>query len=97
MYPPGFVVYITLGQISKKAMFMTQYRNLQGNSNIVSYETTEDSIHVVFSSGIQRNYLYNQLSPGKAAVDKMKVFAAQGYGLNSYISTVTKSSYAKKW
>jgi hypothetical protein len=76
---------------------MTPYRNLHGNSNVVSYEITEDSIHVVFRSGTQRNYLYNQLRPGKAAVDRMKVLAVQGYGLNSYISTTIKSSYAKKW
>jgi hypothetical protein len=76
---------------------MTPYRNLRGNSSIVSYEITEDSIHVVFRTGAHRNYLYNQLRPGKAAVDRMKALAAQGYGLNSYISTTIKSSYAERW
>ncbi|MDO8267440.1 MAG: hypothetical protein Q7T32_06360, partial [Moraxellaceae bacterium] len=47
---------------------MTPYRNLHGNSNVVSYETTEDSIHVVFRSGTHRNYLYNHVRPGKTAV-----------------------------
>jgi len=76
---------------------MTRYRNLNGNSNIISYETTEDSIHVVFKSGTHRNYLYNQVRPGKDVVDRMKVFAEQGQGLNSYITTTVKSSFAKKW
>ncbi len=76
---------------------MTPYQNLNGNSGIVSYAITEDSIHVVFKSGAQRNYLYNQLRPGKAAVDKMKALAAQGYGLNSYISKMEKLSFAEKW
>jgi hypothetical protein len=76
---------------------MTPYRNLHGNSNVVSYEITEESIHVVFRSGTHRNYLYNHLRPGKAAVARMKALAAQGHGLNSYISTTIKSNYAKKW
>jgi hypothetical protein len=78
-------------------IFMTPYQNLNGNSGIVSYAITEDSIHVVFKSGTHCNYLYNQQRPGKAVVDRMKALAAQGYGLNSYISTVIKNSYAKKW
>ncbi len=76
---------------------MTPYRNLGGNSDIVSYESTEDSIHVVFKSGRYRNYLYNFIRPGQAVVDRMKLLAAQGYGLNSYISSTVKDRYARKW
>lgn len=76
---------------------MTPYRNLSGESNMVSYEITEDSIHVVFKSGAHRNYLYNSIRPGQAVVDQMKELAAQGRGLNSYISRVVKSSFARKW
>jgi hypothetical protein len=76
---------------------MMPYRNLSGNSNVVSYETTEDSIHVVFKSGAFRNYLYNAARPGQAVVAKMMQLAAQGHGLNAYISTVVKDRYAKKW
>lgn len=76
---------------------MTPYKNLNGNSNVASYESADDSIHVVFKSGAHRNYLYNHARPGKAMVDRMKALAAQGWGLNSYISTVVKSNFAKKW
>jgi hypothetical protein len=76
---------------------MTPYRNLNGNSNIVSFDIIEESIHVVFQSGAHRNYLYNHVRPGKAVVDKMKSLAAQGHGLNSYISTTVRSNFAKKW
>ncbi len=76
---------------------MTPYRNLRGNSNVVSYETAEESIHVVFKSGRYRNYLYNSVRPGQTVVEKMKVLAAQGYGLNSYISSTVKDRYARKW
>lgn len=76
---------------------MTPYKNVNGNSNVASYETTEDSIHVVFRSGAQRNYLYNNAAPGKSVVDRMKALAAQGHGLNSYISTTVKNNFAEKW
>lgn len=76
---------------------MTPYRNLNGNSSVVSYEIAEDSIHVVFGSGTHRNYLYNHTTPGKAIVDRMKALAVQGAGLNSYIYTTVKRNFAKKW
>lgn len=76
---------------------MTPYRNLSGNSNVLAYETTDDSIQVVFKSGTHRNYLYNQFRPGKIIVDRMKSLATQGRGLNSYISTAVKSNFARKW
>ncbi|MCA0447998.1 MAG: hypothetical protein LCH54_17410 [Bacteroidetes bacterium] len=76
---------------------MKPYRNVNGNSNIVSYEITEDSIHVVFKSGAQRNYLYNYTSPGRAIVEVMKVLADQGHGLNTYISSTVKTRFSKKW
>ncbi|MBP6018972.1 MAG: hypothetical protein KA735_05730 [Burkholderiaceae bacterium] len=76
---------------------MTPYRNLSGNSNVASYETSEESIHVVFRSGAQRNYLYSHARPGKSTVDQMKLLAAQGHGLNSYISRVVKANFSRKW
>ena len=76
---------------------MTPYRNLGGNSNVVAYEVAEDSIHVVFKSGACRNYLYNSVRPGMATVERMKSLAAQGHGLNSYISSVVKDNFARKW
>lgn len=76
---------------------MTPYRNRNGNSNVVFYELTDDSIHVVFKSGAQRNYLYNHVRPGKVIVDRMKALAIQGYGLNSYIATTVKSNFSRKW
>ena len=76
---------------------MTPYRNVSGKSNVVSYEATEESIHVVFKSGRYRNYLYNSVRPGQIVVERMKALAARGFGLNSYISSVVKDRYARKW
>lgn len=76
---------------------MTPYKNLGGDSNIESYEITETSIHVRFKSGRTRNYLYDSSRPGVAIVSTMKRLAAQGQGLNSYIKTVVRSNFSKKW
>lgn len=76
---------------------MKPYLNLNGDSGIVSYETTENSIHIVFGSGTYRNYLYDHSRPGKAMVDRMKTLADEGRGLNSYITTTVRKSYAKRW
>lgn len=76
---------------------MTPYRNLDGGSGIEAYDALEDSIHVVFREGAQRNYLYNHARPGKAIVDEMKTLADEGRGLAKYIATKVKQSHACKW
>lgn len=76
---------------------MTPYKDIHGNSNVLSYDITDTSIHVLFKSGMQRNYLYNSSKPGSNAVETMKKLAQQGYGLNSYISKTVKTNFAKKW
>jgi hypothetical protein len=76
---------------------MAPYKNSNGNSNVESYEITDDAIQVRFKSGRFRNYLYNSLRPGTPVVDHMKALAVQGHGLNSYISTTVRSRFARKW
>jgi hypothetical protein len=62
----------------------------------VAYEAAEDSIHVVFRDGTHRHYLYDHTQPGPADVERMKALAAQGQGLNTYISTTVKRRYARR-
>lgn len=76
---------------------MTPYKNINGNSNVESYEIEADSITVRFMSGRVRNYLYGSRRPGAAVVERMKALAVQGHGLNSYISTTVRSSFERKW
>lgn len=76
---------------------MPQYKNLDGDSGVDSYEISDDSITVTFRSGKERHYLFTHQEPGVAMVEKMKTLAIQGEGLNSYIKTVVKKQYAKKW
>jgi hypothetical protein len=76
---------------------MPRYKNLSGRSNVESYEIDNDSITVTFMSGTIRNYLYDSSRPGSSAVSHMKDLAAQGQGLNSYISSTVKTNFSRKW
>ncbi len=73
---------------------MPAYLNLSGKSGIISYEIGDDFIEVTFKDFSV--YKYNQIRPGKAGVDHMKILAKSGSGLNSYISSVVKKNYYKK-
>lgn len=88
-----FTIYLTV----EWEFEMTPYRNLHGNSDVLCYETTEDSIHVVFKSGVYRNYLFDVDHPGKAVVEEMKRLAAQGFGLGRYIDATAKHDFVRKW
>lgn len=76
---------------------MEGYENFGGDSNIDSYEISDDRILVVFKSGKERNYLYTYNRPGKYHVDMMKKLAIQGEGLNSYINTIVMKNFESKW
>jgi len=73
---------------------MERYKNLNGNSGIVSYEIGNDSIMIQFrDSGL---YLYDSQSPGITNVEHMKSLAISGRGLNSFISTTIRKNYSRK-
>ncbi|MBS0041414.1 hypothetical protein KFE26_03690 [Shewanella sp. M16] len=76
---------------------MINYRNLGGDSNVIAYQITEQSITVQFASGRFQFYLYDYANPGAQVVERMKELAQQGRGLNSYISTTVKTRFARKW
>lgn len=73
---------------------MTPCRNLNGDPKVVSYETSDDSITVVFRGGRYRHYLYNCFRPSWGIVERMKALAAQPRRLNS---SAVKDNYARKW
>ncbi|MCW5296561.1 hypothetical protein DXT88_00080 [Herbaspirillum lusitanum] len=66
---------------------MEHYKNLGGNSNVVGYEISGDSILIEFRSGRNRFYTYNATKPGSGHVDQLKRLAIAGQGLNSYVGT----------
>jgi hypothetical protein len=73
---------------------MEHYRNLNGNSDVLSYEIGRDSIEVEFRDGSL--YLYNYATTGQTIVDHMKALAIAGSGLNSFISKTVRKAYAAK-
>ena len=73
---------------------MERYRNLDGDSGVAGYEIGADFIRVQFSDGSV--YLFTYASAGAHNIERMKVLAAAGDGLNAFINTNVKKSYARK-
>ena len=73
---------------------MKRYRNLGGDSNVVSYEDGENFIRVQFADG--SIYLYTYTVPGHDEVEHMKQLAEKDHGLNSYINRVIRKRFAAK-
>jgi hypothetical protein len=73
---------------------MQTYRNIDGDSGIVSYEYGSDWIIVKFKNG--RTYKYTYSSAGTTNIKRMKILADQSNGLNSFISRVVKKRYLRR-
>lgn len=75
---------------------MPRYRDIDGDSGILSYHYGADWISVEFERGAQRHYRYTYASAGSFHVERMKALADQGEGLNSYIIKNVAKAYEKK-
>jgi hypothetical protein len=73
---------------------MKRYRNLEGASGVLAYESGINFIKVKFVDG--STYTYTFKSAGKAAIAQMKKLAEAGRGLSTYISRYVKEKYAAK-
>lgn len=73
---------------------MQRYRNVQGDSAVAAYETRPDSIRVKFRHG--GTYEYDYASTGEFLVERMKLLAASGEGLATFISKFVKANYARR-
>jgi hypothetical protein len=73
---------------------MERYRDIDGDSGVLAYETGPDFIRVQFKDNSV--YLYNYASAGTHNIERMKSLAAAGNGLNAFINTNVKKAYAKK-
>lgn len=71
---------------------MQAYSDVNGDSGVVGYEVGIDFITVWFKRS-ERSYTYSYSSAGQDNVEKMKVLAAAGDGLNSYINRYVKLDY----
>ena len=71
---------------------MERYLDLDGDSGVVSYEIGDTYIRVKFNGTI-KIYTYSYNKAGQYHVEKMKVLAKSGDGLNSYIMRNVKKLY----
>lgn len=78
---------------------MTDYKNLNGNSNVAQFETGADYINVKFKTtnkdGVN-TYKYSYASAGQYNVEYMKLLVEQGFGLNSFIMLQARDLYESK-
>ncbi len=63
---------------------MERYLNLSGDSGVAGYEIGVDYILVQFHT--DKSYRYSYARAGRHHVERMKVRAAAGRGLSTYIS-----------
>jgi hypothetical protein len=73
---------------------MEIYKDIDGDSGITGYEKGKEHIIVQFSDGAV--YQYTNESAGKANIERMKILAQNGEGLNAYINKNTKEKYAAR-
>lgn len=73
---------------------MERYKNLSRNSGVVAYEIGRDSVTVEFQDGAI--YLYTHASAGQSNIEQMKVLAAAGRGLSTFIVRHARMAYAAK-
>ncbi|MDB5942794.1 MAG: hypothetical protein JWQ13_2360 [Ramlibacter sp.] len=63
---------------------MKPYKNVSGDSGVVAYAIGADFIDVAFKGGAR--YRYSNRSAGKDKVEAMKLLAAAGRGLSTFIA-----------
>ena len=73
---------------------MPRYSNLSGDSGVIAYETSPDSITLAFANGDR--YLYSHAGPGRDAVERMKALAKAGRGLSTFVSRHVRDNYERK-
>ena len=73
---------------------MPRYRNLDGRSGVLRYETTPDSITLTFVDG--GRYVYTHARTGRDDVERMKALAQAGRGLSTYVARHVRERYERK-
>jgi hypothetical protein len=73
---------------------LKKYLNLSGNSGVTHYSIGKEYIKVWFVHAA-RPYIYDYVRPGRKHVELMKILAAAGKGLSTYISQQVKGNYSE--
>ena len=73
---------------------MERYSNVGGNSGVTAFESGADFIRVEFDQ--DGTYLYDYATTGADHVENMKMLAATGQGLGTYITQNVRKSFTRK-
>lgn len=73
---------------------MQTYQDINRDSGVAAYEIGDDFIVVRFKGNSE--YLYTYESAGSGNIERMKILAKNGDGLNSFIMKNVKDKYARK-
>ena len=79
---------------AKKKFVTRKYKNLSGKSTVVSYALSKDQVKVNFTN--QLKYVYSNQITGRENIAKMKVLAAAGKGLGTFIAASLADKFARK-
>ncbi|MBI9054387.1 MAG: hypothetical protein JEY96_11255 [Bacteroidales bacterium] len=71
---------------------MERYKNRNGDSGVSSFELGEDYIRIKFKGTIKL-YKYSYRRAGQKHVERMKVLAENGSGLNEYVNRYVRDLY----
>lgn len=73
---------------------MERYKDIDNDSGVEAFEIKPDYIDVKFK-GTAKVYRYSYASAGQDNVEKMKILAKNGEGLNSFIMKHVKFKYVR--
>ncbi len=90
------IIYNKLNYLAENGLIggitMQPYLNINGDSGVAGYEIGPDYIIVCFKN-TYRLYRYSYRKVGKENVERMKILARNGDGLNSFINKYVKFLY----
>ena len=89
-FPEDFWKIYTKGDL-ELFINMEVYANKSGRSSVYAYIIGADFISVQFKNGKVYRYAYSRA--GSTNVERMKILARQGLGLNTYIKTQVNLRY----
>ena len=78
----------------KRTKIMLRYKNLSGNSTVLRYQCTKDTMTIGFSDFSVYKFTNQSTSP--ETIGKMKVLAQAGKGLGTFITANVKDRFSRK-
>ena len=78
----------------KKPKVTIRYKNLSGDSKVVSFQLAKDAVTIRYADCSV--YIYTNQSADPANISKMKTLAVAGKGLGTFIKTHLKDRYSRK-